>query len=335
MAKDIMGIKTWNNLTGLPEISKKTNELINLAVDKNSWESIYYNILYDYCTSEFMYEGLEEFERTGVTSRIIEDLLFKHGSIAMFRDFTIESDPLLFIPYQYTGRYDFYNQPLSIRVDIQYDNQRWQKELYRGEYVILHNNGYSKNMTASYMCMTYAQELADIRETMAVNRNATRTPLIASASAENYLSVSNKLNQIMNGSSVVVEDEYGSTSSVRDSLKSLSTGAPYNVDKLTDHLHDVFNEICTFIGIENVNVDKKERLVEKEADSTKQQVNRSRDSRYQSRVDSFNELRRLTGIDIKVVKSQQNIDREELKEKILEARLTEGGDLDGNLHNDD
>ena len=46
-----------------------------------------------------------------------------------------------------------------------------------------------------------------------------------------------------------------------DNYKVLNTQAPYVVDKLTLYKHDLWNEVMTFLGVNNANQDKKERLM--------------------------------------------------------------------------
>jgi hypothetical protein len=55
-------------------------------------------------------------------------------------------------------------------------------------------------------------------------------------------------------------------------LSVLKTDAPYLIDKLTTHKHEIWNECLTYLGINNTNVDKRERLITDEVNSNNELI---------------------------------------------------------------
>lgn len=85
-----------------------------------------------------------------------------------------------------------------------------------------------------------------------------------------------------------------------DILKAIKTDAPYVIDKITDYKKEIWNEALTFLGINNLMVDKKERLVSDEANSNNELINLNLQSFLAPRQEAcrqFNEKFGLTGTD--------------------------------------
>ena len=62
-------------------------------------------------------------------------------------------------------------------------------------------------------------------------------------------------------------------------INAIKTDAPYLIDKLELHKHEIWNECLTFLGIDNANTDKKERLIllNKEANREKKLFNKNKE----------------------------------------------------------
>ena len=85
-----------------------------------------------------------------------------------------------------------------------------------------------------------------------------------------------------------------------DKLRAINTGAPYIADKVMDYKKEIWNEALTYLGINNIMVDKKERLVSDEANSNNELINLNLQSFLAPRklaCKQFNEKFGLTGSD--------------------------------------
>ena len=56
-------------------------------------------------------------------------------------------------------------------------------------------------------------------------------------------------------------------------LRAVKTDAPFIADKIMDYKKEIWNEALTFLGINNIMVDKKERLITDEANSNNELIN--------------------------------------------------------------
>ena len=78
-----------------------------------------------------------------------------------------------------------------------------------------------------------------------------------------------------------------------DMIKAIKTDAPYVEDKISAYKKEILNEALSFLGINNINVEKKERLVEDEANANNEYVIFNLMSRLVPRKEAckkFNEL---------------------------------------------
>jgi hypothetical protein len=78
----------------------------------------------------------------------------------------------------------------------------------------------------------------------------------------------------------------------------LQTNAPYVADKLYQLKTQIWNEALTYLGISNLNVQKKERLVSDEVIRSMGGVIASRYSRLQARREACDAINRMFGLDI-------------------------------------
>ena len=85
-----------------------------------------------------------------------------------------------------------------------------------------------------------------------------------------------------------------------DNIKVLQTGSPFVADKLQDYKKEIWNEALTFLGINNIMIDKKERLITDEANSNNELINLNLQSYLAPRLEAckqFNEKFNLVGTD--------------------------------------
>ena len=105
-------------------------------------------------------------------------------------------------------------------------------------------------------------------------------------------------------------------------IKTLDTTSPYVADKLYELKTQIWNEALTYLGISNINVVKKERMITDEVTRNQGGTVASRYSRLESRRQACKQINEMFGLDIWVdyredfqdVEEQKNENEEEEKE---------------------
>ena len=85
-----------------------------------------------------------------------------------------------------------------------------------------------------------------------------------------------------------------------NALKVIKTDAPYVADKIYQLKTQIWNEALTYLGISNLNIQKKERLISDEAIRSQGGTIASRYSRLESRREACEKINEMFGLDIRV-----------------------------------
>ena len=93
---------------------------------------------------------------------------------------------------------------------------------------------------------------------------------------------------------------YGDNNLDIDGLKVLKTDAPFVADKIYMLKTQIWNEALTYLGISNLNIQKKERLVSDEVTRNQGGTIASRYSRLQARREAVDKINKMFGLDISV-----------------------------------
>lgn len=173
------------------------------------------------------------------------------------------------------------------------DLQKEQRQYYE---CILVQNNWERIPTAGTMEL-FAYRLYEAEATAMVNIKAQKTPVIILVN-ENQRHTMEQLYMQVDGNRPAI---FGDKDNLKESqLKALNTEAPFVADKIMDYKKEIWNEALTFLGINNIIVDKKERLITDEANSNNELINMNLQSYLAPRqlaCKQFNEKFGLTGTD--------------------------------------
>lgn len=125
----------------------------------------------------------------------------------------------------------------------------------------------------------FANDLAEIKNIIRINQNAQKTPVVLKANKSNMLSMKAMFNQVDGNAPVILTDETFDL----DAIKAISLSAPVVFPQLNDQKNNVWNEFMTWIGIDNTNLMKKERMVTDEVNGNQDQVKNSANIMLKSR----------------------------------------------------
>ena len=171
------------------------------------------------------------------------------------------------------------------------DSQKEQREFYE---CILVQNNWDRTPTAGSMEL-FALRLYEAERTADVNIKAQKTPVLLLVDETQRLTMENMYLQYDGNKPFIFGDKKNLNP---DSLRSIKTDAPFIADKIIDYKKEIWNEALTFLGINNIMVDKKERLITDEANSNNELINLNLQSYLAPRQEAcrqFNEKFGLTG----------------------------------------
>lgn len=267
------------------------------------------------CLSMFEWINLP----SSMNSRYLEECLFYLGQASLLYD-----KDYGFINTKCTsdGRINIYGLPTNLRC-YSYDYNTDRKlyvglnndESQRENEAILVMNNYERIPTLS-TCELFAKKLTNADLTAYINIQAQKTPILLLCKETQRLTLENMFSQYEGNKPVI----YGDSSELDvNSIKSVKTDSPFIADKIMDYKKEIWNELLTFLGINNIMLEKKERLVSDEANSNNELINMNLQSFLIPRQEAckkFNELFGLTGTDkeisVKVRSDLYNVIKKEL-----------------------
>lgn len=277
---------------------------------REKWESAslnnrtylqYYNRLLELAINMYEWKNLPD----TVDERFLELTLFSDGMAVFFRDEILGE---LCLQCMISGELDVYRIPIDRTA---YATNGYQMRLTNQNSVIIFNNYTHTNSMLDVEM--YARRLYEIERTIDVNVKAQKTPLIVRATENQRLTMKNLYMQYDGNEPFI----FGDNNLDMDAIKVLPTNAPYVSDKLNILKRQIWNEALTYLGIENSNTEKKERLVSDEVNSNLGGVAAQRFCRLNARRKAADQINKMFGLNIEVDF------REEVKEMFKEDNETE------------
>lgn len=298
-----------------------------------------------YVNSQTYFDYLARFKQLAITqfewinlpesmnATYLEMTLYYMGQCALLKD---ENYGFINTKAVANGKLNIYGLPTSLNCfSYEYHTNR---KLYTGikddEYdsCILVKNNADRLPTAPTLEL-FAKRLYEAERTCDVNVKAQKTPLLLRGDENSLLTLKNLYVKYDGNEPVIIGDK---KQLGKDVVEVVTTEAPVVFDKLMIYKMQIWNEALTYLGINNVAVEKKERLVESEATGNNELINLNLEARLNVRKEAckqFNEYFGLTGenaIDVKVrsdlfnvVKTTDSIydlpkeDKEIIKEEVL------------------
>lgn len=264
---------------------KKTNFGESLLMNNATYMQ-YFNRLMELSVSMFEWKNLP----STCDVRYLELALFMNGSAVFFQDDVLEDYVALDVIC--SGRLDVYGNPVLRRAYSRYNN--YQKLLKGNNSVIIWNNYLRTNAVLDVEM--FAKRLYNLDRIIDVNANAQKTPILIKCDETQRLTMLNVYKEYDGNSPVI----FGDKALNSNGLDVLSTGAPYVADKIYQLKTQIWNEALTYLGISNINVQKKERLITDEVTRNQGGTIASRYSRLESRREAVRKINEMFGLNIEV-----------------------------------
>lgn len=174
-----------------------------------------------------------------------------------------------------------------------------QKKQWENYECILVQNNWERIPTCSTLEL-FAYRLYEAERTADVNIKAQKTPVLLLVDEKRRLTLENLYLQYEGNKPVVFGDKNMLSDGKENIISALKTDAPFIADKIMTYKKEIWNEALTFLGINNIIIDKKERLITDEASSNNELINLNLQSYLAPRQEAcrqFNEKFGLTGTD--------------------------------------
>lgn len=289
---------------------RKRTEFDESAMMNNTTYWQYFNRLRELSISMFDWKNLPD----DVDFRYLENALFLDGKAVFYREDGLDKYVALNVVDK--GEFNVYGYPTRREAYSKY-NGKYHSDLTEDNSVIIYNNLIRTNSTLDVL--NFSKRLYNLDRIIDVNANAQKTPVLILADETERLTMKN-LYKEYDGNAPVI---FGAKNLDLKSITVLKTDAPYICDKIYELKSQIWNEALTYLGIANVNTQKKERLVTDEVASQQGGTVASRYSRLEARRQAAEKINKMFGLNIEVYFRE---DYRVLDNNGFEGNATEGAE---------
>lgn len=290
-------------------------------------------------------------------ARYLEKSLYYHGQAGLLKDSkfgfinTLVADSgtvnIYGLPTKLNCYSYQYNTIRSLYTGLEGITEDRRKYLETKQAILVQNN-WERVPTATTLEL-FAYRLYECDRTCDVNIKAQKTPVLILVDEKQRLLMQN-LYQKYDGNQPFIFGDKNQLGDGQNLINAIKTDAPFVVDKIMEYKKEIWNEALTFLGINNIMIDKKERLITDEANSNNELINLNLQSYLaprQKACKEFNEKFNLKGtgkeISVRVrsdlhnvIKNAESIisdykDLNEIDENLNKISTEEGGEKNGNL----
>lgn len=275
----------------MSKIDKQTEAMLL----NNATASDIYDRLMMLAISIFTWEGLDDVAGFGA-SRFLEQSLFRYGKAVFIKDDEIGYKVMNATP---SDKLNSYYLPIKVNAySIDYN-----KTFDLDDCVYIMNNELQKPTSSSIAL--FSKRLYETERTIDVNLHAQRTPILIEGNKNTMLTLKNAYMQFDGNVPVI----YGNKEFNLDSkLNVLNTNAPFVIDKLENYKHELQNDCMTFLGINNANTQKRERLITDEVNSNNDLINYYLNCFYKTRKQACDLINKKYDLNIKLVLNKEMIE---------------------------
>lgn len=262
-------------------MSKKRANLTDLL------NNLTFKVLYEkfkvLACSSYEWSGLPD----GIEEKHIENYLFDHGKAIFFRDPEMS---FMCLEAQTSGQLNVYGEPVKWFAN----GFNYHRQLNVDDCVIIDNN--PLRLSTHDIVMFYVNKITEAERTMDVNIKACKTPYIFACDDKDVLTFK-RIFQMVDGNVPALYVDKGLN---LDALEVFQTNVKFMGNDLMDYKKSVENELLTFLGFDNLAVDKKERVNLSEANSNNHMTKSFADLQLESRKLACDRINEMYGLNLSV-----------------------------------
>lgn len=263
----------------------KTAAIIN----SQTW-NYYYTRMRNIAMSIYRWDGLPE----SCNARFLEKQLYYRGLAGFVPDPVLG---WLSLPLMPSNTINIYEESLTYDAYSVNYNHRFRLD----EIVLVRNN--LTCVPTDFAVRQFAWRICNVERSIDTNIAAQKTPILIRCDDRQRLTMKNLYMQYDGNAPVI----FGDKSLDPNSIQVLKTDAPFVVPDLAMHRQAIWNEFLTFIGVQNVGGEKKERLTEQEAEAGAGFYTMSNEIGLLTRREAAERLSEMSGYDVTVTNRDEEI----------------------------
>ena len=253
-----------------------------------------------------------------IDERYLELMLCQNGYVCFFKDQLVpDVDTYFALQCTLGGRFNVYNIPTVYQI---YTASGYNTRRTAEDSVIIYNN--LLHSPTVPLLMYHAYNIANVERTIEINLNQLKRPYIFLVPENQRYTFIKLVNDIKNNQDVII----GNKDLNLDNINPINTITPNNTLDLYTLKKRYYNEALTDMGINNLNVDKKERLVSDEVSSNDEDVLINRNSMLYARKMACKQINDMFGLNIDV--KFRNDFMEEQKEDFEDIEVVEDNEVE-------
>lgn len=222
-----------------------------------------------------------------------------------------------------TGGLNIYGMPIKVTCTSSkhFHKQRYVytgiKKLEKENCVVLIKNNPEMTSTAKLVEL-FCLRLYEVDRTIDVNLKQQKTPCLVLSDEKQRLTMLNLYKEYDGNQPFIFGDK--NLLGDQNSIRTLSTNAPFLLDKLVEFKQSLWNELLTVLGINNINYEKRERLITAEANANNHFTNLNLYGELKCREKACEQINKYFGLNISVELNSElcNYDFSENVEKEVE-----------------
>ena len=258
------------------------------AIEQYNNEMLIYLQYKNIALNRFQWEGLPE----AIDERYVEGILYENGIVAIVYT---ENEGYMALPCHPVEKVNVNGEFTKYRVvghnafnkefDIMEDNPN----------IVIIRNNRLQVPTRPYIEI-YAKRLNQIERTLDVNISQQKTPYIVKVAKTSLLSFKNLFKKVNEDEPLIYADKMLDM----NAIEVFPTVAPFIGIEMMDYKNQVKNELLSFLGINNANTDKKERLLNAEVNSNNEFVDENFKYMIYSRQEGAKKCQQVFGFTLRV-----------------------------------
>lgn len=255
------------------------------GISNNHTYWMYLNLFIRIMMNRYRWENLPD----TCSEEILEKSLCQNGRALFFWD---ERVGFLTLPFTDSGRLNLYGNPLRRVAYSPFTNYR--KDCNVKDSVIIYNN--YMRFTEFNIANNFALRISNAQRTCDVNVSGQKKMKFIACDESKQLSYKNIMKEYDGNSPMI----FGTNGIDLDDFKTLEFSTDDSFLKLDEYKKKLFHEFLTFIGINNTDFEKGERLVTNEVDSNNEIISFMKSDGLEMRIKACDKINQKFNLNVDV-----------------------------------